>query len=331
MKGFLIKLSGFLLVLVLLTGTVNAAYVARFGYPGTYSRERFAQVPTRIDIAVFGSSHREASFDEKQLGQDRTVFKFTAGNQSLSYDVRLLEHYRDRLSEGGCAIITVSYMSFFGIPETQTREFASHNTLYYWSLPPELIKDYDLLTAICIRHLPSLSAYFDIMKLLRTPQPKKEEQEEELTKQDLYMSDIGGMTDAGRVAETVGIRYEQHFIREKLDAEGNRIVNREEIDALYRMIEICREEGVRPVLVTTPVIAEYSALVHEKDPAFFEEFYGILDAVCNETGAEYFDYSEDARFVFDYSLFADNDHLNAIGNDVFTKAFAEEVLGITPP
>ena len=330
MKRFLVKLTCFTVALCVITLCVNTLYIAKTGYPESFTRNRYSHVPEQIDISVFGNSHAEGAFVTDLLGADRELFKFSAGSQVYSYDVRLMEYYREHMKKGGYALITVSYVSFFGIPETETAAFEAINKRYYWALPPEMIKDYNRMTDICIRYLPSLTAYFKIFRLL--PFVKNAEQEAEPeTEEEQFMSDIGGMTSKERVAETVGIRYEQHFVTEKLDEDGNRIVNREEIDALYRMIEICKEEGVTPVLVTTPVIAEYSEMVHEKDPAFFEQFHGIIDGICQNTGTAYYDYSEDERFIHDYTLFADNDHTNLLGSSKFTRIFAEEVLGITLP
>lgn len=332
MKRFLLKTAAFLLALTLITLGVNALYIRKCGYPETFTKERFEKVPDQIDIAVFGSSHAEGAFVTDLFEPEYTLFKFSGGNQVLSMDARLMEYYRDRMREGGYALITVSYFSLFGIPTQETQVFEARNKAYYWALPPRMIMQYDRLTDICIRYLPSLTASFEIFKLLPFADAAgKQEEEEPVTEEEQYLSDIGGQTTKERVAETVGLRYEQHLIKEKLDENGERIVNREEIDALYRMIEICKEEGVTPVLVTTPVIAEYSGMIHEKDPAFFEQFYGIIDQICKETGAAYYDYSEDERFIYDYTLFADNDHTNLLGSSKFTRIFAQEALGITLP
>lgn len=332
MKRFLFKLIMFFLALGTITLGVNALYVAKAGYPEAFTKERYESVPDQIDISIFGSSHAEGAFVPDLFGDRYRVFKFSGGNQVLSQDARLMEYYRDRMREGGYALITVSYFSLFGIPEEETEVFASRNKAYYWALPPRLIKQYDPLTDLCVRYLPSLTAYFDIFRLLPfTGGYRQHEEPVPQTEEEQYLSDIGGQTTKERVAETVGLRYEQHLVKEKLDENGERIVNREEIDALYRMIAICKEEGVTPVLVTTPVIAEYSGMIHEKDPAFFEQFYGIIDQIRKETGAAYYDYSEDERFIHDYTLFADNDHTNLLGSSKFTRLFAQEALGITLP
>ena len=52
------------------------------------------------------------------------------------------------------------------------------------------------------------------------------------------------------------IAARRHIFINKLDENGNRILNMEEIDALKYMIHACYEKGCTPILVTTPFLRE---------------------------------------------------------------------------
>ena len=48
---------------------------------------------------------------------------------------------------------------------------------------------------------------------------------------------------------------------------------------MYDIIKLCRDHGLTPVLITTPMLSEYTDAVTENDPEFFGDFYGVIDEV----------------------------------------------------
>ena len=124
-----------------------------------------------------------------------------------------------------------------------------------------------------------------------------------------------------------GKYWYNEYIEKRRNADGSMMRNANEIAALYSIIDICREEHVLPVMITTPFLNEYNDVVAKKNPAFYEDFYGIINEVSAQTGVPYYDYSRDERFSWDYSLFSDTTHLNRDGGLKFTKIVTEEVLG----
>ena len=80
-------------------------------------------------------------------------------------------------------------------------------------------------------------------------------------------------------------------------------------------------------MVTTPYLKEYTQPIMDKDPAFYEDFYGVIDRIKEETGVKYYDYAFDERFVKRYEWFLNSDHLNKAGAEEFTGVLMEEVVG----
>lgn len=111
-----------------------------------------------------------------------------------------------------------------------------------------------------------------------------------------------------------------------MDEEGNRIINYAEIEALYNIISLCERKCVRPILITTPYLKEYTHAVGRIDPEFYEDFYEIISVIQRKTGVEYYDYGDDKRFAQQYELFADMDHLNDKGAKIFTSIVLEELI-----
>ena len=319
MKRFLAKICIYVLSVSAITLAVNALFIRSRHIPLTMGNVRndtavVKNVPYGIQICNFGSSHGYYGFNYEDIPQEYVCFSFALPSQSLRYDCKILQHYRNHIQNGAAVFIIASYFSFFGIPETQEDNFASKNKRYYEFLPADMIDQYDWYTALCVKYLPVLAGNspFTMLKTLLFPAKNKLNEWSRETAPD----------------ETDGFaRYEYHVTR-RLDKHGRRIYKREAIEALYRMIDICREIGARPVLITTPYLHEYFDAAHNNDPQFFSDFHRIIDEVRARTGIEYYDYSEDERFSRRYDLFMNSDHLNRKGARIFTNTLLREVLGI---
>lgn len=300
----------FVLAISTITTAVNYVYVKRGGLD-LYGTNKFASISDTVQICNFGSSHGMYGFNYEDLESDFDCFNFAMSAQSLSYDYRLFQHYGDHIVEGTVVFIPVSYFSLFGIDETNKDGFLSKNKRYYFILPSPLIKEYDYKTELYARYFPALTANTGI--LIMTLLGKS--------------VDINAVNDAYAGADAIA-KFNWHIGNRAIyyDDAGNRIENQEEIGALYALIEGCREKGAVPILVTTPHLHEYTDIVKEKAPDFYDQFYSIIDRVVRDTGAEYYDYAFDERFVNEYSWFKDTDHLNQEGARNFTNIVMDEIV-----
>lgn len=305
MKKFLTTLILYGSILALLVCGINAWYLV-MDQSDDYWTNKFKTVPRHIQVCNFGSSHGLYSFNYEDMEEELTCFNFALASQSLSYDYRILQQYQDRLDEGCLVFIPVSYFSFFGVEETQEAEFPSKNKQYYDFLPPKFIKDYDFTTHLLERYFPSLDAYETLPAVLFTG--RKSSNEEIWSRS---AEDIDVLTDAAQA-------YQRHLVEEKLDEQGKRRQNQEEIEALRQIIILCQEKNAVPVLVTTPYLREYLEEVETNSPDFYGEFYGIIDAIVQETGADYLNCAADPRFIDQKDLFMNADHLNKEGARQFT-------------
>ena len=311
MKRFIKNLLVFAVTISVITAAVNFVYVKRH----RADTDKFAAIPDTIQICNFGSSHGMFGFDYGDLKNDYVCFNFGLSSQTLSYDYRLFQYYGDHLAEGAVVFIPVSYFSLFGAAESSQEDFLSKNRVYYSILPASLIKEYDFQTDLYARYLPALGAgASDLIKTL-------------LGKSRDSLSEFGQRvaTDID-IAEDAESVFDSHIIRNKLDNNGNRIKNQEEIDALYALIKGCWEKGAIPVLITTPYLHEYTDIIKENAPDFYVQFYSIIDRVVRDTGVEYYDYAFDERLVNERSCFIDSGHLNREGARIFTNILMEEIV-----
>lgn len=313
MKRFLMTIALYTGILAFLTVGINAWYLAMDKSDDLWTN-KFKDVPAHIQICNFGSSHGLYSFNYEDVCDEFTCFNFALASQSLSYDLRILQQYKDHLEKGCLVFIPVSYFSFFGIEETQEEEFLSKNKQYYDFLPPGQIKKYDISTHVFQRFFPALNAYENLPAVLFFG--KASGNEALWSKSALNMD----------VSADAALAFKRHFIQEKLNPSGERIINEEEVSALSQMIFLCREIGAVPVLVTTPYLQEYLKEIDANAPEFYEEFSAILSPILAETEASYLDYSSDPHFTARKDLFMNADHLNKEGARQFTDLLLENYI-----
>ncbi len=277
--------------------------------------EKFKSVPSSIMLCNFGSSHGRDGFNYADTAE-KNCFNFAMSSQTLSYDRRLLDYYKKNIEKGAIVFMPVSYFSLYGKDEQEADNFKQKNKRYYKILPVGMIKDYDIKTAIYVR-FPSLSAGGESLMRAVLGLGKDTDGQEKLTKAK-NVADID-------LTEYANEAFQRHFV-DRLDENGNIIVNQEEVDSLKYMINTCKEIGAIPIVVTTPYLQEYTDEFKENCPEFLEEFYALVKEIAKETGVEYYDYAFDERFIHNYAWFNNGDHLNEEGGRQFTNILMKEVF-----
>lgn len=317
MRSFVEKLIILLLVVAVITFGINHLYMSHMVNYGTMGELRndssyIDDVPERIQVCDVGNSHSYYAFYYQPYEEDYVCYNFSLPSQSMSYNYRILQNFREKICPNAVVLIGVSYTTFFGNRETEDPDFESLNKRYYSFLSRDLIKEYDFKTDIFVHYLPALNT----------------------TVTDLVKTTIGvnsspdiwnGATNKEEALRHGLRRYDRHVLA-NVGRDGRRIYNDEEIEAVYNIIELCHEMKAIPVLVTTPYLAEYTQPIIDNDPEFFKDFYGVIDEIKEETGVTYYDYAFDERFVDKYEWFLNSDHLNKEGASEFTRVVMEEVV-----
>lgn len=313
MKKFLSKLCVYILSLSVIILMLNWLYLPVAMETLTYGTENFRKMPEHIDICNFGSSHGLNGFNYDGVSDKFSCFNFSLHSQSLMYDYRILQHYINHINEGGIVFIVISYFSFFGRPEGESKTFISMNNRYYKILPPSLIKNYDIITDCIINYLPVMT--FDIKSAVNAILGIKTTEAQEVKTAERF-DDI---KEVGEKRAT----YHFNIIRSE---ENDRIIfSSEKTKALHDIIALCREKKLIPVLVTTPYLTEYSGQV-KRDSEFMNAFRSTLNEIIASEDVRYYDYSEDERFSHEYALFRDTDHLNQNGALKFTNILINDVM-----
>ena len=319
MKKLFTKILIYAVSLSLLTLAINWCYLCMT------EKHRRINVPDDIEICNFGASQSQEGFNYEDFRGKYVCSNFALSSQPFFYDYRVLQHYKHKIKRGAYIFLEVSYSVFFGKPESGTEEgFLSMNKRYYRLLPRELIRFYDWKTDLFVNYLPALSvesAAVFLNLLLHRPAT--------FENFNLPPGEWSRTTNLEESRIDTLRTYHSH-VAKNVNKDGSRMRNPEAFDSLYAFIELCREIGARPILVTVPYTRVYTDTIKEKDPKFFGDFYSVIEEVRQKTGVEYYDYAFDERFCDNYNLFLNSDHLNREGARRFTNILLREVLGITP-
>ena len=315
MRKFLTRSAVYLSIIAAVTLALNLYYIS------VYPDYNSMNVPENIQICNFGSSHGQRGFNYEDFNGKYICSNFALSSQSLLYDYRILQHYKDKIQSGANIFMVVSYFSFFGSPEVESSNFLSRNKRYYKFLPREMILQYDWRTDLYVNYLPCISPA-GLLAIIKRRDDKKF-----ADNFNVYDEGWNIVTTSRDAAIDAPKAYGRH-ISQKLDGTGKRLRKHEAFEAIYGMIDLCRKIGARPILVTVPYMSEYTDFIRKNDPEFFADFYSVVQEIQRNTGIEYHDYAFDARFCGEYSLFMNSDHMNREGARRFTNTLLREVLGI---
>ena len=219
--------------------------------------------------------------------------------------------------------IPISYFTF-GWDEESKDDFRSKNERYYSFLEPEYIKDYDVITAIGIKHfLPLLDDPTSVIRKIRNSLNNTEtlDQPDTADEMDEAMEENEAAEgEAADRADNTAFDFQSHAEEKRLlyrivDKNGDLLVREEELSAIYGMVRLCREHGLRPILITVPFRWEYNDQFEEE---YCRQFYEVIDKICRDESVEYYDYSHDDRFTNTAEYFRNSDHLSPKGAAAFT-------------
>ena len=265
--------------------------------PGDYQRKK-ARLEARageIETLILGSSHAYLGIAPEAWEGQAYNLAFTA--QTLYFDWFLLEKYLDSLPQLQTVIIPVSYPSLGAESDRNPGEYnkSYHFAYFYgstaftkWYSP----RRYSLVSLFTIKKAVDRTyAYYtgrdSLVEFLPSGWFPTEEQR-----------------DLERNARESGGFHDQYY------DEALRPVN---LDRLARMVAMCQERGVQPVLVSMPMWEGYARYTR---PERFAYMTRATDSLAQSHGVPYFDFTWDPRFE-DVDFF-DSNHLRRQGALKFT-------------
>ena len=298
MKKLALKLLLLILPVVVFMFMINARYISTNHWKAENNVWKFNFVPDDIQLANLGSSHGEYGFFYDDFSQYRT-FNFAVNSQRYFWDYALLQQYIDSFAPNAVVLLLISYFAITGRAEN----YDELRPRYYRFLKKKYFDTWDLLDSIRYASIPFLSAGKNIKKCFDDIPP------EDI---DVFNSRTTYMTEA-ELQEYCQKKHDSWRKGEKGD-EGYQL----NLAEVCQLIKFCLDNGLQPVLVTTPITTVLND-IYAEDEDFFTTFYNfIAEMQAQFPGVPYFDYSHDTDFSPKFELFTDGDHLNVYGARAFT-------------
>lgn len=295
------RIALFLSIGLVLFVFINKLYEDTNYYRDMLSIEKFSRVPHRIELAIFGPSHGENAFYFENL--DLTCFNFALKSQPYNYDLQLLKYYRKNINKKGIILLPVTYASF---GKLSTERINAQKCRYYKILPPGYIIDFSMEDYIRYKLFPVLGAHQKIRYIFKDTN-RSFDWYKRYNKHGLYIKEVA-------------------LGRYKIFADFGGFTT-ESVKDLKSILTYAQTQGLRPVLVTTPITKELNNLYSQE---FFDKFLQITKSIATEFDIPYLDYSRDNRFEENINLFMDSDHLNIRGATMFTHIVLKDLNNIYP-
>lgn len=101
------------------------------------------------------------------------------------------------------------------------------------------------------------------------------------------------------------------------------IISQYSLDCLNKMVKLCKEEGIRLVLVATPITDLFIKAVGN-----YDVYYNYIKEYAKQNEIEYYDFNLCKKDILNFERkdFLDTIHLSGVGNEKYTKVFADIML-----
>ncbi len=306
MKHFVFKIIILIAPVAIVLVILNHLYVNTNFWKGENYMNKFNDVPYKIELANFGSSH--GVFDFKyDCFPEINSYNFGLLEQTYYYDYQLCKKYIDHFEKNAVIIILISYFDI-----TRRPDFSKYRYRYYRVLPKCDLDYWSLKEEICYKRFPLLSAKNNFLKIFHDI---PEGVMYPYYNRDNYMDE----------EKLYQFCIEEHERWTSPEVEKGKEGYELNIFEVFSIIDLCLNHDLVPVLLTTPVTDVFNN-IYEKDTSFFQTFERFTkDLVIKYPGLVYLDYSRDEYFSTNHKLFADGDHLNNMGAEEFTKTVISDL------
>lgn len=293
---------------------VNYLYMQTNFYKCLNATQKFYEVPDKIDIASFGNSHAQQGFDWSSYS-DFSGMNMALGSQTLMYDNAIFDYYYDYFENGSTIVIELSYRTLYE-QELSAQEGGSKITRYYQFLDQEHIYNSDTYMYYKYKYCPfffsNTGTKVSGLKAIVDDIPYT---------MDTYPDKVTDLSEKERIelGETRSNVFHKQIGEQKLGLQ---------FDALKSIIDKCKKKDMNVILITMPTLPYFYNRFSDE---FFQQFYQDVDnIVALYDKCYYIDYTGDSRFMNQYELYEDSDHLNSDGAKYFTDQFVNDIkkLGV---
>lgn len=305
MKRLLLRVSLFFIPILILA-VVFEYYLGRI--PNTYNvkRHNLENQLDSIEVLVLGSS--QAVFGINPTYFSQKGYNVSNTSQSLFYDKELILKYIDKTPNLKYVLITFSYFSLGSQVIDGIEPWRDFYYYQFWDVKYSGVSRWEF------KLYSKTFLYTPKNALLYASKRFKVDLSTNLARNGYQFRDT--VANYSEISDSLGrerVNIHNRYYFEK-DVEENKAT-------LEQIVAAIKERGVTPIIVTPPVYKTYAAYC---DKARLNSNTRFINSLCKKYGCQYFNYFEDTRFTI--RDFSDNDHLNFVGAEKFSKILDAEAI-----
>lgn len=261
-----------------------------------------------INVLVLGNS-------QSSYGINPSLFKckgFNLSNssQDLYTDIMLLNYYLPELNNLKLVIFNISYFTLGYNNYDSDEKWRYYFYEKYWGL------NYPKLNRFDLKNISLISLYTPQLSLYYATKNFNVNLAESFTESGWNNIDAKSDEENIQINDITG---KARFLSHK------NLINNEtrnsNLKLLEKTISKLNENNINIVFLTPPV---YSTYYKNADPILLNEIRSDIENLCSGNKCKYISYFTDHRFT--YKDFKNNDHLNSIGAEKFSRIIDTEII-----
>jgi hypothetical protein len=269
-------------------------------------RESFEKQLDSINVLVLGDSHPLTSVNPEFFSYKG--YNLCHLSQSIFFDTELGLKYIDRIKNLKCIVLNISYFSLWHELCDGEQAWRDYYYSFFWDIKYPDLKWYDSKNySLIMLYTPQEALGYAKHKF-------REKLPEKLNRYGWVKYDT--IPDNKYINEKAGKERADFHTRLCQHNRYNEIYPK-----LEKFVSECKKRNLELVFISTPVMPAY---YKNLDPQINARNLFAIQGLCNKYGYQYFDYTRDDRFSL--REFVDNDHLNFLGSEKFSKILNEDII-----
>jgi hypothetical protein len=305
LRLFILKLA--LLLAPLLIGLIYVEYrLSRIPNSFALKRANLEHQSDSVEVLVLGASHNAYGINPTYFSHKG--FNLATPSQDMYYDSALLMNYLPQLHKLKLVFIENSYLTLNYSLENSIEQWREHFYYKFWG-----IKSY---TSSCF-HLSNylytaLYSNSVVMDVIKKGFDTNFAENVSYSGWMRFSEDTNGSVNDSSGKKRVAF----HNQMIAANRSGNKMRR-----WMENLVVILRKKQIQVVFISAPVYSTYSKFL---DSNITNRNNSFIDSLCKKYNCSYFNYSKDIRFTL--GDFYDNDHLNYLGAEKFSKIIDKDII-----
>ena len=273
----------------------------------SYKRENLEKQLDSIQVLILGSSQAAHGINPSCFSLK--TYNLSNISQSIYYDSKITVKYLDKMPKLEYAVINLPYISFGYQIIDGIESWRDYYYSQFWDI------NYPEIETFNLKRYSKIFLYTPERAISYSLQGFKADLIKDYKANGYVPYDT--LNNYKNISDSLGlkrVKLHDSFYKEKRWAENQ--------NYLQQLIEELQKRNIQVVLVTQPVFATYSKFVNK---AKLKKTTDTINLICKKYNCKYLNYFTDNRFS--KSDFYDNDHLNCIGADKFSKILNNDMVG----